>query len=100
MRWRPVGLLLLTIIAIPASLAGQSPADRGPFIWRADLTGQTQYYWRGIRLNDRFALQPDLALGWMGRGISLTTGGRASGNGELEDVFEEYFDEWNLWGQA
>lgn len=88
------------VLVLPLCLQAQSLMDRGPIIWRADLTGQTQYYWRGIRMNDRFVLQPDLVLGLHHHGGSLSIGTRASGDAELEDLFEEYFDEWNLWGQA
>lgn len=100
MRMRRKLALCWPALVLPLNLLAQSPMDRGTLIWRADLTGQSQYYWRGIRLNDRFALQPDLVLGVHHHGGSLSLGTRASGDTELEDLFEEYFDEWNLWGQA
>ncbi len=83
----------------PGTAQGQRE-DAGPFVWRADLTGLTRYYWRGIRMNDHFALQPDAALGYARNGFSATIGARASGDGELDDFIDEYFTELNAWGQV
>lgn len=98
MNSRSAALLFLTAVAAPAAAHGQL-IDAGPLVWRADLTGLTQYYWRGIRMNDRFALQPDAVLGYAHDGYSVSAGGRASGDAELDDFFDEYFDEVNAWGQ-
>lgn len=96
---RSTAVTLLAVLTAPAAAQGQLQ-DAGPLVWRADLTGLTQYYWRGIRRNDRFALQPDLALGYAHDGYSVTAGGRASGDSELEGFFDEYFEEVSGWGQV
>jgi len=95
---RSAALLCLAACAAPACAHGQLQ-DAGPFIWRADLTGVTQYSWRGIRLNDHFAVQPDLALGFANKGYSVSVGGRASGDTELDGFFNDYFHEFDAWGQ-
>lgn len=92
-------LTFLAIVAAPAAGHGQLQ-DAGPFVWRADLTGLTRYYWRGIRRNDHFALQPDAALGYARNGFTVTAGARASGDSELDDFFDDYFNELNAWGQV
>ena len=98
MTTRSTALLLLAALAAPVAAHAQLQ-DAGPLVWRADLTGLTQYYWRGIRMNDRFALQPDGALGYAHDGYSATVGARASGDSDLDGFFDEYFDEMDAWGQ-
>jgi hypothetical protein len=99
MNFRPAALIIFAFLAAPASVHGQLQ-DAGPFIWRADLTGVTQYYWRGLRMNDHFALQPDAALGYARNGLSASIGGRASGDSELDGFFQDYFQEFDAWGQV
>ena len=98
MNSRSAALTFLALITVPGVAHGQLQ-DAGPFIWRADLTGVTQYSWRGIRRNDHFALQPDLALGYAHNGYSVSIGGRASGDTELDEFFDDYFQEFEAWGQ-
>ena len=93
MNFRSAALIFLASCTAPVAAHGQLQ-DAGPFTWRADLTGVTQYSWRGIRLNDHFSLQPDLALGYAHSGYSVSVGGRASGDTELEGFFDNYFQEY------
>lgn len=99
MKSRSAALIILAFLTGSAAAHGQLQ-DAGPFIWRADLTGVTQYSWRGIRMNDRFALQPDVALGYAHDGYSASVGGRSSGDSDLDEFFHDYFQEFDAWGQV
>ncbi|MEP7325145.1 MAG: hypothetical protein ABI836_04280 [Gemmatimonadota bacterium] len=99
MNPRSLALLFLAVCAAPIDLSGQLQ-DAGPLVWRADVTGVTRYSWRGIQMNERFALQPDLALGYAHNGYSVSAGGRASGDSKLDDLLHEYFQELDVWGQV